>query len=189
MTAESGLRAVFLQERRMLLRLLSARLGGMDDAEDALQDMWLRLETTPAEPIAQPAAYLYRMANNIAFDRRRSAARALARDSDWLETQTTADELPDIEQTLIARERLAQVEAALATLPEQAAHAFRRFRLAGVPQKDLAAEMGIPLSSLEKLLQRAYRCIHDRTRKAGAKESSAEKRAPRRPAKEEDFGP
>ncbi|MDB5685506.1 MAG: hypothetical protein JWR77_95, partial [Rhizorhabdus sp.] len=34
----------------MLLRLLAARLGGMDDAEDALQDLWLRLETGATGP-------------------------------------------------------------------------------------------------------------------------------------------
>ena len=36
---DEGLKAVFLAQRPMLLRLLVARLGSREDAEDALQDM------------------------------------------------------------------------------------------------------------------------------------------------------
>ena len=70
-----GLRAVFLAERAMLLRLLVARLGSVEEAEDALQDLWLKLETVTGGPIAEPLGYICRMANNIAVDRRRRAAR------------------------------------------------------------------------------------------------------------------
>lgn len=160
----SGLSAVFLTERRMLLRLLTARLGNADDAEDALQDLWMKLETTPSGPIAQPAAYLFRMANNLAFDRRRSATRRAARDTEWLDVQTTAEEVPGIEEALIARERLRQVEAALNALPPRTARAFRMFRFEGVSQRAIADELGLSLSSVEKLLQQAYRAIHDRGR-------------------------
>lgn len=157
----SGLRAVFLAERKMLLRLLTARLGNADDAEDVLQDLWIKLEITPSGPIAQPAAYLFRMANNLAFDRRRSATRHAARDTEWLQAQTTSEELPDMEQVLIARERLAHVEAALAALPPRTASVFRMFRFEGLAQKVIATQLGLSLSSVEKLLQQAYRAIHD----------------------------
>mgnify|MGYP003865555027 CR=1 FL=1 len=73
---EAGLKAVFLAERPMLLRLLAARLGNPADAEDALQDIWLKLDQHGVPPVAQPAAYLYRMATNLAADRRIAAARA-----------------------------------------------------------------------------------------------------------------
>ncbi len=179
---DSGLRAVFLAERRMLLRLLTARTGNADDAEDVLQDMWMKLETAGSGPVAQPAAYLYRMANNLAFDRRRSATRHAARDTAWLQIQTTADEMPSVEEQLIARERLAHVEAALAALPERVSRAFRLFRFEGVSQKAIAAELNISLSSVEKLLQQAYRKIHDRGR-----EKMAGLTPLRRPGHEEDF--
>jgi len=159
--AESGLKAVFLAERPMLARLLSARLGGPDDAEDALQDMWLKLDQFVDRPVADPAAYLFRMAANLAADRRLSAARRGARDTGWVEAQSEADDIPDIERTLIARERLRQVQAALAGLPERTQVAFRMFRLEGRPQREIACELGISVSGVEKLLQRAYRQIHD----------------------------
>jgi len=160
----SGLRAIFLAERQMLLRLLTARTGNPDDAEDVLQDLWIKLETVAPGPIAQPAAYLFRMANNLVFDRRRSSVRHASRDTEWHDLQSAADEMPDMERILIARERLGHVEAALAALPERTARVFRLFRFEGMAQKDIAVELGISLSSVEKLLQQAYRRIHDRGR-------------------------
>jgi DNA-directed RNA polymerase specialized sigma24 family protein len=79
--ADSGLRAIFLEQRAMLSRLLTARLGNRDDAEDALQDMWLRIDQLADQPIAQPAAFLYRVASNLATDRRIAAARRGAREA------------------------------------------------------------------------------------------------------------
>ena len=70
-----GLKAVFVEQRAMLMRLFVARLQSRDDAEDALQDMWLKLDSLDTRPVAQPAAYLYRMAANLASDRRIAALR------------------------------------------------------------------------------------------------------------------
>lgn len=157
----AGLKAVFLAERAMLLRLITARLGNQAEAEDALHDMWLKLEALSVKPVAQPAAYLYRMAANIATDRRIAATRGAARDSAWLEAQPAADELPDTERDMIARERWRQIEAAMAAMPERMSTALRLFRLEHRPHKEIAAQLGITVSGVEKLLQRAYRQIHD----------------------------
>lgn len=140
----------------MLLRLLVARLGSAEEAEDALQDLWLKLETVTGGPIAEPVSYICRMANNVAVDRRRRAIRRVGRDTDWLETQATADEHPDAERALIARERLARVEATLKGLPDRVATAFRLYRFEDLPQKAIAERMGITVSGVEKLLHRAY---------------------------------
>lgn len=145
----------------MLARLLAARLGSADDAEDALQDMWLKLDQLVERPVAEPAGYLFRMAANLAADRRISAVRRGARDTGWMEAQSEADEIPDIERTLVARERLRQVEAAIAAMPDRTREAFRLFRFEGRPQREIAAQLGISVSGVEKLLQRAYRLIHD----------------------------
>lgn len=155
-----GLRAVFLAERAMLLRLLVARLGSVEEAEDALQDLWLRLETVTGGPIAEPIGYICRMASNIAVDRRRRGTRRADRDGGWLQAQAGAAEQPDAERALIARERLARVEKTLAALPERVATAFRLYRFEDLSQKAIAERMGISVSGVEKLLHRAYLRIH-----------------------------
>lgn len=159
-TTDGGLRAVFLAQRAMLLRLLAARLGSRDDAEDALQDMWLRLDQLAEQPIGQPAAFLYRMASNLATDRRIAGARRHARDGAWLETQPGAVDVPDLERALVARDALRVVEQAIDAMPERMARALRLYRIEGCSQRAIADELGISVSGVEKLLQRAYRAIH-----------------------------
>ncbi|PZU06889.1 RNA polymerase sigma factor [Sphingomonas sp.] len=158
---DSGIRAVYLQERAKLQRMLVARLGNQDEAEDVLQELWIKLQHGTFGPISSPLAYLFKTANNLAIDRRRSDLWRNVRETSWVEVQPGADELPSTTDAMIARERLAHVEAAIATLPERTARAFRLYRLDGMPQKEIARELGVSLSLVEKLLQQAYRCIHD----------------------------
>lgn len=159
---EAGLKAVFLAQRPMLLRLLVARLGSREEAEDALQDMWLRIDQLAERPVAQPAAFLFRVAANLATDRRIAATRRAARDALWLDHQPEAAEIPDAERSLVARDELAAVAAEIADMPERMAIALRRFRLEAQPQRAIAEELGISVSGVEKLLQRAYKKIRDR---------------------------
>jgi RNA polymerase sigma-70 factor (ECF subfamily) len=157
--AAGGLQAVFLAQRPMLVRLLTARLGNADDAEDVLQDMWLRLDGLADRPVAQPAAFLFRIAANMATDRRLSGERRGARDHGWFEAQDASDDLPDAERALIGRDRLRRIEAAMADMPERMRIALTMFRIEERPQREIAARLEISVSGVEKLLQRAYRII------------------------------
>lgn len=159
-----GLRQIYLAIRPELLRFLVARRAD-DEAEDILQELFLKLDNEPRTPIANPRAYLYRMADNLLLDRRRAARRRVARDEAWVEARSGShpevDESPDSERILIGRERLAALERTLAGLPERTATAFRRFRIDAVSQREIAREFGISLSAIEKHLQRAYHAVLD----------------------------
>lgn len=158
----SGLSAVFIANRGPLLRFLRAR-GAGDDGEDILQELWLKVDRLEAEgPIADPRAYLFRMADNLMHDRVRASMRRVHREQAWTEAgfdPAGQDETPSAERTLLARQRLRRVEMALATLGERTQAIFRRFRLEGVTQSRIAQEEGISVSAVEKHLQRAYRVV------------------------------
>ena len=151
----------------MLLRLLTARLGNRDDAEDVLQDMWLRIDHLSDQPVAQPAAFLYRVAANLATDRRIATTRRGARDTAWLDHQPEADDIPNAERALIARSEWRSIESVIADMPERMATALRLFRIEGQSQRVVAEQLSISVSGVEKLLQRAYRKIHDRIEQDG----------------------
>jgi RNA polymerase sigma factor (sigma-70 family) len=158
----SGLCAVLMANRAPLLRFLRAR-GAGEDADDVLQELWLKIERLePQGPIGDPRAYVFRMADNLMHDRVRATMRRTKREQAWGETDydlTGKDETPSAEHALAARQRLRQVELALATLGERSQAIFRRFRLDGVSQAVIAREEGISLSAVEKHLQRAYRLL------------------------------
>ena len=161
-----GLEAVFLANRSLLLRFLRAR-GAGDAADDLLQEVWIKAAAGASGPIADPLAYLYRVANNLMLDRRRSELRSARRDRDWTETEAGAAPASG-EQVLIARQELAEAEALLRSLGERTDHVFRRYRVEGASQGQIARELGISLSAVEKHLQKAYRALIELRRRLDA---------------------
>ncbi len=160
----SGLQAVMLAHRGALLRFLAAH-GAGESAEDLLHELWLRVGAAEAGPIAQPLSYLYRAANNLMVDRFRSRRQTELRERQWSDAVGPADtdrsDEPSADRVLAARQVLAGAESVLDTLGERAATIFRRHRVDGVQQRDIAREMGISLSTVEADLRRAYRAMLD----------------------------
>ncbi len=158
----NGLEAVFMANRQALERFLRARSGSPAEAEDLVQDLWLKLGGATG-PLSEPLSYLYRMADNLVLDRRRSAARRERRDDAWNDLSgggaSGISDSPSAERALIAKERLAIVEAALTALGTRTLSIFKRYRIDGVAQRDIANEHGISLSAVEKHLQKAYQTI------------------------------
>jgi RNA polymerase sigma factor (sigma-70 family) len=157
----TGLAAVFMDSREQLSAFLRARVGhGVDGAEveDILQELWVRCCEVDAACVANPRGYLFRMAHNLVLNRAREAARRRRRETDWGLDQDSA-EAPEAERGLLARERLATIDAALRGVGERAAHIFRRYRIDGIDQRRIAAELNVSLSTVEKDLRAAYSAL------------------------------
>ncbi|MEM8925702.1 MAG: RNA polymerase sigma factor SigJ [Actinomycetota bacterium] len=67
--------AVFDAERDRLVTLAYRMTGSMADAEDVVQDAYLRWVDQPRAGVANPAAYLTTVVSRLAIDRLRSASR------------------------------------------------------------------------------------------------------------------
>jgi RNA polymerase sigma-70 factor (ECF subfamily) len=63
----------FTHARPRLLRLAYSELGDVGEAEDVVQDAWLRLERTDADTIENLGAWLTTVVAHLALDRLRSA--------------------------------------------------------------------------------------------------------------------
>ncbi|OSZ63656.1 RNA polymerase subunit sigma-70 [Sphingomonas sp. IBVSS2] len=152
----SGLTQLYQELRGELLRFLVARTGNPVEAEDLLQELWLRTREAPPGPIANGRAYLYRAAQNLVLDRIREARRREARDKDWSDSQAETiagdrvDPQPRALDAMIAREDNAALHAAIERLPEGAGRAFRLHKLEGLPHAEVAARLGISRSGVEK---------------------------------------
>lgn len=158
----AGLEAVFNAMRPVLLRR-AAGMGAGGDAEDVVQDVWLKIRSAEG-PIGNPQAYLLRMVYTAALDRRRAARRAAARDAAWSSPTNLGEDTvqpADAERRLVAVQTLRAVEARLTALGDPAASIFRRHRVDGVPQRRIAEEFGMGLSTVEKHLRRAYAVLLD----------------------------
>jgi RNA polymerase sigma factor (sigma-70 family) len=155
-----GMDAVLLAHRAQLIRFLEAH-GAGDAAEDLFQELWMRVTQRPVGPIGNPVGYLFRAANNLMVDRYRAECQSRARDHAWTEAGGLEDKAlePSAEEQLIAREELRRMNDVLASLGDRAARCFRRFRLDGIPQREIAVELGVSLSTVESDLRRAYAAL------------------------------
>lgn len=161
--SRDGLLGILIELRPALLRYVMLRGASGDEAEDILQEVYLKLSTTQIGPVVEPRAYLYKMTNNHFLDHRRQADRRARREEDWVGAEggedLERDEQPSAEARLIAREQLAILQRVLDRLPDRTRAVFRRFRIEGEPQRQIAADLGISVSAVEKHLTRAYEAI------------------------------
>lgn len=66
-------RQVFTRHRNLLFSVAYRILGSAADAEDAVQDAWLKWSAADRSQVAEPEAYLTRIVSNLALERLRSA--------------------------------------------------------------------------------------------------------------------
>lgn len=64
---------VFNEYRNLLFSVAYRILGTAADAEDAVQDAWVKWSSSDRSQVADPKAYLVRIVSNVAMDRLRSA--------------------------------------------------------------------------------------------------------------------
>jgi len=164
-TPASGLEGAYFEHRERLVRFLAAR-GAGEAAEDLVQEVWLKIAASPPGPVASPLSYLYRVADTVMIDRFRSLRQAGKRDRDWSDLAAGglagASDAPSAERAVAARDYLRLVEELLARLePPRIAEVFRRHRVDGVPQRQVALELGVSLSTVESDLRTAYRALAD----------------------------
>jgi len=119
-----------------------------EDADEIAQEAMLRIWNARASvDIDGARPLLFRIASNLAIDRLRERRR-------WRFTEI--DETPEpaetvsAERTLAARQELEIVAEAIAALPENCRAAFVMSRIDGRKHAEIAAEMGISKSMVEK---------------------------------------
>jgi RNA polymerase sigma-70 factor (ECF subfamily) len=63
----------FIRNRRLLFSVAYQMLGSVADAEDAVQDTWLRWSAADRSAVADPRAFLVRITSRLALDRLKAA--------------------------------------------------------------------------------------------------------------------
>ncbi len=150
--------------RRSLERFLASKLDNPEDAADVAQEAFLRIQRLRSpQQLDNPRAFLFQVAANLAVDElRRRTLRQRFLKSELRRSPGEAPAPPDSgglapEEILDARERLRQVYAAIDSLPDKCRQAFLLHRNAGLSYADIARELGVSVSSVEKYILRALK--------------------------------
>ena len=168
---KAALLGLYEEKRANLVRFFAARLGSRAEAEDLVQDLYIRISGMETlGPVDNPSALLHRIGSNLMLDRLRSQKRAGTRDSDWRDANTTvvaghevADE-PPADEVVAGRQRLKALVEAVEDLPEKTRQAFQLHKLDGHSHAETARRMGISVSTVEKHISSALKTLTRRLR-------------------------
>jgi RNA polymerase sigma factor (sigma-70 family) len=144
--------------RQSLVRYFAHRLRDRSDVEDLVQEVFARIVARDSTSrIEHLGRYMYQTAGSVLSDyaRRRSARRFESHIE--FNPEIHGDVEPGAENILIGREDLQTVTAALLSLPERTRTIFVLRRLEGVRCRDVARQLGISESAVEKHMIRAVR--------------------------------
>lgn len=145
---------LYRRYNRSLVRLLQARLGSEQEAQDVAQDAYVRmLQLDRTGQVDHATAYLFRVAMNLTTDRLRNLIRT--RRAALLESPGELDSSAGPERAAIAAQQLDLVDAALAELPERCRDALLMFRCEDMSQQHIAAQLGVSERMVRSYVVRA----------------------------------
>ena len=154
-----------------LEKFLARRLDSPEDAAEIAQDAFLRIHRMQEpQQLDNARAFLFQVASNLAIDqlRRRTlhyrfinSEKHLSNDGEPLDINAIA---ASPEQIISAREKLDAIYAAVDELPFKVKQAFLLHRKRGLSYNDIARQMDVSVSSVEKYILQALK--HCRARLA-----------------------
>jgi RNA polymerase sigma-70 factor (ECF subfamily) len=150
--------------RRFFVRRL--RPSERAEAEDLVQDVFVHLAARAAsggEQVERTNAYVYITAANVLRDRsrRRTVRRADAHDSFDADLHVAFEDRTP-ERVFVGKQSIERVQAALLELPARTRTVFILFRFEEMSRPEIARDLGISVSLVEKELAKAVRHLMDR---------------------------
>ena len=166
-SAEASIDTLFRTHRASLLRFATSKLKDGDEAEEVVQEAFIRFEKNyDAEAIASPEALLARIVSNLVIDRVRGKNARAAREDAWgkLHTAGADDSLShtqsvDPARALDAKQQVEAVLRVLNKLPEKTRKIFLLHRIEGLSHAEVSERTGIPRSTVEKHMIRGIKAI------------------------------
>ncbi|MBB5941130.1 RNA polymerase sigma-70 factor (ECF subfamily) [Xanthomonas arboricola] len=140
-------------EHGPVLRGFFVRRGAREDAEDMVQETYLRLlraHRQQGEAIANPEAYLYTVAQNLAREqaaRRRQAPLRIDEMEQFSQLLAAGD---DVEDSAHQRQRQQYLQALLADLPARTRAVLVMQYRDGLSYKQIAERMGVSPHMVKK---------------------------------------
>jgi RNA polymerase sigma factor (sigma-70 family) len=141
---------------RKLRRLLHHRGRTRDEADDLIQEAFLRLQAYRRERhVREPEAFLVRTVQNLTIDARRQQQHRGTHIGVDTEALRLIDPAPEPDELISARQRMQRLKAGLEALPPRTREVILLNRIDGLSQLQIAERLGISVSAVEKHIAKA----------------------------------
>lgn len=162
--------AEFDASRRVLFAVAYRMLGSVADAEDTVQDAWLRWSAADRGDVAEPRAWLVRTTTRLALDRLTSArARRETYVGPWLpEPLLTGTAADPADEAVLGEEVSLALMVVLETLSPAERAVFVLREVFGVPAAEVADVLGRSEAAVRQLAHRAREHVAARRPRAVA---------------------
>jgi len=167
----SFFQSLYAELKLPLTRFLAKRVSDPEDAHDIAQEAFLRIyRLKNPEKLDNARAFLFKTASNLAVDQLRHQnvhARYVNSELKLVSiTNGDTEMTPSVERIVEAEQLLALIYQTVEALPANCRRAFLYHRARGMTYNDIAREMGISASSVEKYIIQALRHCRKRLREA-----------------------
>ncbi|MBL8268639.1 RNA polymerase sigma factor [Steroidobacter sp.] len=160
--------ALYRRYQRALVRFLTRQRFSREEAADIVHDAYVRMHQVPdVAGIEYPQAFLYRLVSNLA--RNDEKHRRYIRGQGTVDVQSVdvPTDAPGPHRLLQGQQELALVRQAFNELSPKCRRAFAMHRFDGCSYAEIARELGVSVSMIEKYISQALTHLKGRLAVAG----------------------
>lgn len=153
------------RHQQRVFRLLFRMLGDRDEAEDLTQETFLNLHRHGKRFRRESrfSTFVYRVAVNVALNRRRSLGRKRAHMNALVDSQKTGENLPNSpvgpEASALSRELQHQVQNAISSLSPGLRAPLVLYDIEGRPYSEIATILGVAQGTVKSRIHRARNAL------------------------------
>ena len=156
-----------------LYRFFVAQFASRPDADDLLQETWLRIHRVrhtyrPGEPVLP---WFYAIARHVRVDHYRKTVRTTAREHRLEEMSQLAVPVP------AETRRGDDLEALLAPLPESQREVIEMLKVEGMSLEEVARATSSSVGSMKQKVHRAYQKLRERMNSLGLRKGQSEEKS------------
>lgn len=150
---------LYLRHRKALVEYARPLVGSRQEAEDVVQEAYLRFvpETEDKAPVAK--SYLFMIVRNLSFNRRSRRKREHAIHPDDIPWWAQPQSIETPESDLLFCEQVKAASLAIESLPEKARLVVSLYRFEGLTLSEIAVRLQTSVPTVHRLLQDAMEAI------------------------------
>jgi len=155
--------ALYRKYSQALRKFLMHRHVSRDDVADIVQETYCRvLKSGEVDAIQHPKAFLFRVASNVVLNAKKHARGSIEDGAADIECVEVNDDTQSPYRRLKAEQELAVVRAALEDLAPKCREVFVLNRFDNLSYAEIAVEMNLSVSMIEKYVSQALSHLRNR---------------------------